>query len=60
MDPDTDLSFHFIADLTFHINTDPDPAPHQSDTNLRVGPTDPPGLHFEPLSLQCELPRLHF
>ncbi len=34
---DPDAAFHLIADpeLAFYFNEDPDPAPHQSDGNLR-------------------------
>jgi hypothetical protein len=44
-------SFHFNADPehNLHFYKDPDPAPHQSDANLRPWSTDPPRLHFEPL-----------
>ncbi len=45
-DPETDPSFHLIADTdaTFYLNADqvPDPAPHQSDANLRYHGTYPP------------------
>jgi hypothetical protein len=59
-DLDPDPCFHFDAHLntTFHSDTDPDPifhiavdldpAPHNSDANLR------PLLHFEPPRLQYE------
>jgi hypothetical protein len=36
--------------LAFHFHTDRDPAPHQSDTNLRslnYRPSKAPGLHWE-------------
>ncbi len=44
----------------FHFNAapDPDPAPHQSDTNLRDWSTEPLGLHFEPPRLHCKHTRL--
>jgi hypothetical protein len=45
--------FNADSEPAFHLNADPDPAPHQSDINLRplVYIQYTPGLHFEPLKL---------
>jgi hypothetical protein len=44
-------------DPVFHFNSDPDPAPLQSDRNLRPAVYRPSRLHFEPPGLKCERPR---
>jgi hypothetical protein len=59
---DTDPAFHLNPDPAFHfkvdVDLDPEPAPHQSDGNLRpMVYIDPLGLHLWPPDLHCERPR---
>ncbi len=44
-------------DPAFGFNADPDPAPHQSDENLRPLVYRPSGIHFKPPRLHCGRPR---
>jgi hypothetical protein len=43
------MLIYFNADLAFYFNADPDPAPHQSDADLRPLVYRPPGFRFEPI-----------
>ncbi len=49
------VQFGADPDPFFQFNSEPDPVPHQSDTNLRPWVyKKSSGLHSEPLRLQCE------
>jgi hypothetical protein len=53
--------FNADPDPAFHLHADPDPA--LQHTVIRIcdhWSRDPPVLHFEPPSLDCERPRLNF
>jgi hypothetical protein len=51
------LNFNANPEPAFYFNADPDPAPKQSDTNLRPLVFIPSKAPFEPPSLHCERPR---
>ncbi len=61
---DPDFSFHFNADpdQNFYLNADPDtdPAPHQSDANLRLLITNPPQRLYASFVRVHGLPWLNF
>jgi hypothetical protein len=61
-DPDLSFHIHAVADQTYNLNANPDPAPHRvilievmQICDYRS--TDPTRLHFEPPSLHCARPR---
>jgi hypothetical protein len=47
------------SDPVFHVNADPDPLLFKLMGNCDHWSIDPPGLHFEPLGLQCSVNALH-